>query len=367
MRTGYSRRVRRSGFVFALAAVEILGVAAPRVVTAQDEEEAREEDAADPDEAAYWALIDEAIAHSTAARYQEALALFQRAHDLRPSARTLRGIGLMRFQLADYAGAIDALRRAMDDARRPLDEAARAEAQATLERALGFVARVELVVSPEAASVTDDGRALVVHEGLALLNPGRHQVTAEAEGYQPRTLSWVLEGGERRRIEIALDPVAQAAPTPEPPPAREGVRLAVRSEGADLRLRVSPEDAPDAASFHVAPSEAALPAGRYQLAVIRGLDEPSDVGPLDLADPVTVTMTHESREDLRIAGWITFAASLVVPSIFWALTGPVDGIASDALGVIGVLLMAVTFPTSMVLVGFNDALGVRVGPLESPR
>ncbi len=353
--------------MFALAAVEILGIAAPRVVTAQDEAEAREEDAGDPEDAAYWALIDEAIAHSSAARYQEALALFQRAHDLRPSARTLRGIGLMRFQLADYTGAIDALRQAAVDARRPLDEAGRAEVQATLERALGFVARIELVLSPEAATVTDDGRSLVAHEGAALFNPGRHQVTVEHEGYQPRTLTWVFEGGERRRIEVALDPVAAPRP-PEPPPATEGgVRLVVRSEGEDLRLRVAPAESPDEPSFFVAPSEASLPAGRYQLAVVRGLEEPSDVGPLDLRDPVTITMTHERREDLRIAGWITFAASLVVPSIFWALTGPVDGIASDALGVIGGLLVAGTFPTSMVLVGFNDALDVRVGPPESPR
>src|SRR3954452_13107151 len=56
-------------------------------------------------DAAYEAAIAEAVAHFSAAHWSEARALFLRAHEIKPSARTLRGLGVVEFELGHYAEA----------------------------------------------------------------------------------------------------------------------------------------------------------------------------------------------------------------------------------------------------------------------
>lgn len=353
-----------------LLCIGVAFIGPARLARAQDEgtDPAADED---PDEAEYWRLVDEAIAHSSAARFHEALALFLRAHALRPSARTLRGIGLMRFELGDYAQAIPVLTQALDDPRRPLDEEARAEVRERRDRAMGFVAQVELVVRPEDATVSVDGRPLVREGGVALFNPGRHHVSIEREGHRAQELVWVFDGGERRRVEVALTPVGSATPdTVAAPAVPPGIPVAVRTEHEGLWLHVEPfgeDGVAGEARMLLAPSDERLPAGRYRLGVVRGLSTAIDVGPLELREPVQVDLSYDDRDGLRIAGWVTFAGSILVPTILWILTGPVDGVAADTLGVMGVLILLVSFPTSMVLVGFNDGASVRIGPPTGPR
>jgi tetratricopeptide (TPR) repeat protein len=55
-----------------------------------------------------------------AGNWEEALALFRQAHALRPSARTLRGMGVASFEARHYADAIRYLTAAATETARPL-------------------------------------------------------------------------------------------------------------------------------------------------------------------------------------------------------------------------------------------------------
>src|SRR5262245_21535053 len=70
----------------------------------------------EPDE--YREAIEAAVEELNAGLYEEALAQFSRAHELQPSARTLRGIGLAAYELRDYVRAVEALEASLEDPRR---------------------------------------------------------------------------------------------------------------------------------------------------------------------------------------------------------------------------------------------------------
>jgi hypothetical protein len=69
---------------------------------------------------AYRSLISDAAAEYDAKHFAEARALFRRAHELEPSARTWRGIGMAAFELRDYVKSLRALEASLVDSRLPL-------------------------------------------------------------------------------------------------------------------------------------------------------------------------------------------------------------------------------------------------------
>ncbi len=196
--------MRRLPMMFALMTL----AGAPQIAAAQAD------DAGDYDQ-----LVHLAIAEFDAGRWSEARVYFRRAHGLNPNARTLRGIGFASFELGDYVEAIRALDDALDDARRPLTDAQRAEAEAILGRALSFVARVSLTVSPRAARVSIDGVPALFRDGALVLNPGLRELTIEAEGYEPFARRIYAEGGSGEALDVALHPLEQPGALGETAPA----------------------------------------------------------------------------------------------------------------------------------------------------
>jgi len=90
----------------------------------------------------YSATIDRALVEFDANHYEEARALFTRAHALQPNARTLRGLGVVEFKLGNHAQAVEYLARALESHDKPLvgelrstTETALAEARVTLDQA----------------------------------------------------------------------------------------------------------------------------------------------------------------------------------------------------------------------------------------
>jgi tetratricopeptide (TPR) repeat protein len=61
----------------------------------------------------YKALIKQAVQEFEAANWPEAFALFKRAHDIEPNARTLRGIGIAAYEMRDYVQSIGYLQTAL--------------------------------------------------------------------------------------------------------------------------------------------------------------------------------------------------------------------------------------------------------------
>ncbi len=167
-------------------------------------------------------MIGEAVAEFDAHRFEEARALFRRAHALSPSARTFRGIGLTSFELRDYPASFRALTAALADTRRPLTDAQRGEVQELLQRTERFIGLYTIVLAPAGATLDVDGTPAVLEaDGRLVLVLGTHTLTARLEGHTTQTRSLEVSGGEHEeaRFELARDRAVEVVPRGSEPQA----------------------------------------------------------------------------------------------------------------------------------------------------
>ena len=178
----------------------------------------------------YETAVQAAIEEFAAGHYLEARALFTKAHELRPTARTLRGLGLAEFELGRYAQAMRMLRRALVDVRNPLTDAHRAEAEALIRKATAYVARYRIALEPKSAELLVDGEPIMLLGDELVLDVGEHRLLVRAPGREDRTYAIDVRGGEEDRLRLALLPTAaivQEAPegaeaTPAVQPVADG-------------------------------------------------------------------------------------------------------------------------------------------------
>lgn len=159
----------------------------------------------------YKRLVAEGLQEYRRERYVEARALFERAHEMSPNARTLRGIGFAAFHQKDYVRALTALSAALEDRRKPLTPKQRKTVRKMLRQAGEFVGRYELQVVPAAASVQIDSRNPVVHEGKIVLNPGQHELVVRAAGHATATRRLDVEPRDDESLVIELQSLRPAA------------------------------------------------------------------------------------------------------------------------------------------------------------
>lgn len=181
-----------------------------------------------PAEAAeYRELIEQALSEFKHKNWPEARVLFRRAHELSPNARTLRGMGVVSYEMRDYVHAVLELSAAVDDTRQPLTDAQRKECETLLGRSRTFVGAFVLKLEPSAAEVTLDGSPPARDsEGRILVSFGEHTLRAVAPGFQDATSKLAVQGGEQGELRIVLyrpQAVASAAPA-------SSVEKTVRSE-----------------------------------------------------------------------------------------------------------------------------------------
>lgn len=167
--------------------------------------------------AQYRALLEEAVSEYDARRYEEARALFRRAHDLSPNARTLRGIGMASFELREYVEAMRSLEGSLADKRRPLTATQRQQVESLLERTRAFVGRFFLKLTPKETMLRIDGASMTLEsDGSLLLSFGRHSVIAEASGSVPENREVNVIGGERQELAFQLRASAAVATLVKP-------------------------------------------------------------------------------------------------------------------------------------------------------
>jgi hypothetical protein len=166
--------------------------------------------APDPGESSqYRAMLEEAVTEYDAHRYEEARALFRRAHEISPNARTLRGIGMASFELREYIEALRSLEGSLVDQRRALTPTQKVQVEALIERTRAFVGRFFLKLSPKETLVRVDGAPAVIEsDGSLLLSFGRHALTAEAPASISETREVNVIGGERQELMFMLRPEA---------------------------------------------------------------------------------------------------------------------------------------------------------------
>lgn len=182
------------------------------------------------DPAEFNEVIKRAVTEFDAGNWDEASALFRRAHELNPSARTWRGLGLTSYELRRYVDAIAQLEAALADPRKPLTAAQRKEVDTVLARAREFVSVYRVRVIPAEAEVLVDGRPAKLTEGQLFLDPGPHNVVVRAPGYEERHADVRAAAGTKDELSLELsvagqpeepqqvaEPVAAPAPVEQPP------------------------------------------------------------------------------------------------------------------------------------------------------
>jgi hypothetical protein len=175
--------------------------------------------AADASETAqYRSLLADAVSEYEARRFDEARALFRRANDLSPNARTLRGIGMASFELRDYVEAYRALLASLAEKRKPLTPDQRRQIEGLLEKTRAFTAHFAIRPIPADATVRVDGDVpLVEADGRVTLGLGRHTIAVDAAGRVPELREIHVFGGENRDLDFRLRLVEQPMAASTPP------------------------------------------------------------------------------------------------------------------------------------------------------
>ena len=163
----------------------------------------------------YREAIEQALSEYEAHNYAEARAAFLRAHALYPNARTLRGLGMMEFELRNYVESVSLLEQALASQAKPLDATLRAQTQAMLARAKEYVSSYALQLNPLPADVRVliDGVPIAYTPGRALtLTVGEHSLQVQADGYRDERRSLSVKSGEQQALAIELRAL-QSAPS----------------------------------------------------------------------------------------------------------------------------------------------------------
>jgi hypothetical protein len=166
----------------------------------------------------YDAYIEQALQAYDAGRFAEARTLFRRAHEVSPTARTLRTIGMCSFNLGDYVDAAVSFEAALQETRKPLTGEQRKQLADLIARSNQAIGRFAVRVTPPDASLSLDGHPVTLtaqHE--LLVEPGRHELSVQAHGHHTVQSGLSVEGGDRATLEFHLGLIPDAdseLPTP---------------------------------------------------------------------------------------------------------------------------------------------------------
>lgn len=186
-------------------------------------------------DAEYERLTKAAVDEYQLGHWEEAGALFARAHELQPSARTFWGMGIVAFEDRRYVDAITYLQQALGDARKPLTEKQRTQSDSLIKRASDLVVRLPVQVEPAHATVLVDGRPLVRDErGLALFDVGTRELIGKAPGYEEAVRTVHLSAGSVAPIRLKLHASSASASSEEPQSDGEAMKRSVPAHGAPV-------------------------------------------------------------------------------------------------------------------------------------
>jgi len=161
---------------------------------------------------AYREAIAAALAEFDAGNYLEARRLFTRAHEAFPSARSLRGLSIVSFELHRYGDCIAFGEQALRSEVKPLDAAMRKETEGLVGRSREFVAEVTIQATPRQASLAIDGAEdQSLDASPYLLDIGTHELEFRAAGYASERRTLDVRGGEKRTLIVVLQRLVQQA------------------------------------------------------------------------------------------------------------------------------------------------------------
>jgi tetratricopeptide (TPR) repeat protein len=156
---------------------------------------------------------DRGLDHYRQARYAEALAEFEAAHEIAPTPANLFNLARCFEQLRRFPEAIDTLDRYLLTL--ALDEERRERAQLLRDRLAATPGRADVRSDPSGAVIRVDGQPEGITPGNLELPPGRHQLELRLEGHLAAQRELEIEPGSQQEFAIELTP--EVAPEPPEP------------------------------------------------------------------------------------------------------------------------------------------------------
>jgi len=175
-----------------------------------------------------------ALAHLRSNELERALAELLTAQELHPHYAVLYNIGEVHASLGDPVRAVESLERYLEEGGQQVPPTRRQEVERLIAKQSERVARVALVVIPEAAKIKIDG-AEVGTSPLArplVLLAGHRELLIQREGYRTERRSLELRGASEQTIRIELQRAPRA---PDP---RGFATVEVDCPVADVTIRV---------------------------------------------------------------------------------------------------------------------------------
>lgn len=145
--------------------------------------------------------------------FAEARAHFVRAHALAPSARTLRALGMVEFELKHYAESAKLLSEALAAREKPLEPDKRAHAQELLGRAQGYIGAITLEIAAETTVIVDGVTTNLSNGRELVLEVGDHALEFQAPDHIAQKRMLTIRGGERSTLRVALLPLSAPSST----------------------------------------------------------------------------------------------------------------------------------------------------------
>jgi hypothetical protein len=200
--------MRRSDLV-RLLAITCLSLLAAAALHAQADPVTAQTNDADYQDALDHALLEYQLGHWT-----EAKIFFAQAHALRPTARTLRGLALSCYESRNYVETGSFIEQALASTVQPLTPDMRAGLEKLLTLTRSFISHVYVVLEPASSELrVDQLLAQRGPDGSVAVDPGEHELSANAPGYESATRSVSAAGGHDVHIRFVLQ-----ASSPPPPP-----------------------------------------------------------------------------------------------------------------------------------------------------
>lgn len=165
------------------------------------------------------AAFERGIAEVDAGRFANAVAAFEESYRIRPVAVVLNNLATAYARMGRYQLAITTYQRYLTEGSERLSP----ERVQTVRERLAELRRdtptVSLRVTPEAFTLTVDGRASPVTGGEVALDPGSHVLEVSAPARSAQRREFQLAPGAREAWEVALQPAATPTVTPTVTPA----------------------------------------------------------------------------------------------------------------------------------------------------
>ncbi len=184
----------------------------------------------------YEVALTEALSAHARGDYGPARVFMERAHALDPSARTLRGLGIISFAQGRHLEAIGYFDAALKSPVKALPAELRAGVEELRSHCWGQLGRFRIQIDPAQAELLIDGEKPAFHApDVIVLTPGQHLLAVDAADRARFAMPLQVAPGDDRMLQIVL--AAPAAPRVVERWLQPAVPEPERSAGTLLRRR----------------------------------------------------------------------------------------------------------------------------------